>query len=150
MKIELEIDDTHARLLAVLADDGDVKAVLAQLIDHAQQGVYRPGAWEREWLSQAFGEEWQSRLEPGDPYGREGGWQFERPITPVIPCCYICAEDIPADKPQRKCARCTEQICEVCSHADGEAVICDDCWTDADEDRWLEAKHGVVREGGAS
>ncbi len=46
----------------------DVAAVLAELADHAQQGVYRPGAWEREWLCQAFGWEWLERLEPDPEY----------------------------------------------------------------------------------
>lgn len=135
MKLELEIDDTHARLLAVLDEGGNLKAVLAQLIDHAQQGVYRPGAWEREWLTQVFGDEWQNRLEPGDPYGREGcGHCFERPIQPELPVCWICQDDIPADKPPRKCVRCNEQLCESCSPSPkGAPVICEDCWTDADE-----------------
>jgi predicted DNA-binding transcriptional regulator AlpA len=43
-----------------------------RLIDQAQQGVYRPGAWERDWLRQAFGSDWVEYLEPGDPYGRDG------------------------------------------------------------------------------
>ena len=53
----------------------DVAAVLAELADHAQQAVYRPGAWEREWLCQALGWEWLERLEP-DP---EHPDIFERP-----------------------------------------------------------------------
>jgi hypothetical protein len=44
----------------------DVAGVLEELADHAQQAVYRPGAWEREWLCQAFGYEWLDYLEP-DP-----------------------------------------------------------------------------------
>jgi len=70
MKITIEIRDEQAALLATLDETGDVKNVLLQLIDHAQQGVYRPGAWEREWLCQAFGYDWFVKLEPGDPYGR--------------------------------------------------------------------------------
>jgi hypothetical protein len=41
----------------------DVAAVLAELADHAQQAVYRPGAWEREWLCRALGWDWLERLE---------------------------------------------------------------------------------------
>lgn len=54
-------------LLSVLGKPQDV---VEQLIDHAQQGVYRPGAWEREWLCQCFGYDWINNLQPGDPYGR--------------------------------------------------------------------------------
>lgn len=70
MKITLEINDTVADLLAVLNERGNVEEVIRQLIDHAQQGVYRSGAWERGWLEQAFGDDWQHKLVPGDPYGR--------------------------------------------------------------------------------
>jgi hypothetical protein len=57
-----------------------LKAVVAALIDHASQGVYRPGAWEREWVIQAFGVEFLERLVPGDPWGRRGMDEyFERP-----------------------------------------------------------------------
>lgn len=56
-----------------------VEGVVAVLIDHAQQGVYRPGAWEREWLKSVFFD-FEQFLEPGDPYGREGCEQiFQRP-----------------------------------------------------------------------
>jgi hypothetical protein len=72
MQITLEIDDTTASLLAILSDDGSVTEVLETLIDHAAQGVYRPGAWERAWLCQVFGDEFIEKLEPGDPFGRTG------------------------------------------------------------------------------
>jgi hypothetical protein len=49
-----------------------VEGVILRLIDHAQQGVYRPGAWKRQWLTQAMGDDWLHHLEPGDPYGRDG------------------------------------------------------------------------------
>ncbi len=87
--ITITVSDTVYRLLRVLAphhtprgltDDVLVEEVVGTLIDHAQQGVYRPGAWERRWLCQAFGDEWLARLEPGDPYGRDGnGSMFNRP-----------------------------------------------------------------------
>ncbi|MGH7979969.1 MAG: hypothetical protein ACREE6_11390 [Limisphaerales bacterium] len=72
MRITLNISPIVVRLLATLDKNGDAKAVINRLIDHAQQGVYRPGAWEREWLAQAFGGDFMNRLEPGDPYGRGG------------------------------------------------------------------------------
>jgi hypothetical protein len=79
MKLELEINDTVASLLRT---PGDLEDVVMQLIDHAQQGVYRPGAWEREWLMQAFGAEFIRQLEPGDPWGRPGlAHIFQRPRT---------------------------------------------------------------------
>lgn len=58
--------------------------VLLQLADHAHQGVYRNGAWEQQWVVQAFGDGWLECTEPGDPYGRpddEGRWSslFRRP-----------------------------------------------------------------------
>ena len=81
--ITLELDDTVYQLLEVLTrgEHGphSVDAVVGQLIDHAQQGVYRPGAWERPWLIQAFGDDWVAHLEPGDPYGRADSPMFQRP-----------------------------------------------------------------------
>lgn len=64
MKIEVELSERTVELLRVL---GDPAEVLARLADHAQQGVYRPGAWERQWLEMVFfPESWQHKLEP-DP-----------------------------------------------------------------------------------
>ena len=74
--ITLELDPTVYSLLEVLtrgesAPVDSVEGVIYKLIDHAQQGVHRPGACEREWLTQAFGDDWMiEQLEPGDPYGR--------------------------------------------------------------------------------
>ena len=49
--VTLELDDIVYSLLEVLtrgeaAPVPDVEGVIKKLIDHAQQGVYRPGAWE--------------------------------------------------------------------------------------------------------
>jgi hypothetical protein len=70
-----------ADLLAVLIDPqwglDSLEDVLGKLADHAQQGIYRSGAWEREWLCSAFGHEWTGRMEP-DPDGRAPSHQ--RPI----------------------------------------------------------------------
>ncbi len=80
MKVMIEVRPPVVALLKVLSETGDVKEVINRLIDHAQQGVYRPGAWEREWLCQAFGYDWQKKLESGDPYGRPNCESiFQRP-----------------------------------------------------------------------
>ena len=50
-QIKIEVDNMIGRLLATLSDDESVESVVAALIDHAAQGVYRPGAWERAGLS---------------------------------------------------------------------------------------------------
>ena len=69
-RITVEVTDEVYALLGVLADPTEgyatVEVVVAGLVDHAQQGVYRPGSWERGWLEQAFGHRWQRRLDP-DP-----------------------------------------------------------------------------------
>jgi hypothetical protein len=81
-KITIEVTDTVYGLLEVLTHKGlagSVEQVVLELVDHAQQGVYRPGAWERAWLIQAFGDEFTEHLEPGDPYGRPDSPMFQRP-----------------------------------------------------------------------
>ena len=81
-QITIQISGTVLRLLNVLslAEEITVEDVVLHLIDHAQQEVYRPGAWERVWLMQAFGDEFTKFLEPGDPYGRPGCEHiFQRP-----------------------------------------------------------------------
>jgi hypothetical protein len=83
-KITVAIDDAVHQLLEVLTHGASVadsvEGVVEQLIDHAQQGVYRPGAWERDWLCQVFGDDWAEYLEPGDPYGRKNCESiFQRP-----------------------------------------------------------------------
>jgi hypothetical protein len=52
--------------------------VLLQLADHAQQGVHRNGGWERQWITQAFGDGWLERTAPGDPYGRTNDQRLYR------------------------------------------------------------------------
>ncbi len=79
VSITVQLPEEWVRNLRALVDPtsglNDVPAVLVDLADHAQQGVYRPGAWEREWLCQALGYGWLERLEP-DP---EHPDIFERP-----------------------------------------------------------------------
>lgn len=79
-KITIEVSDTVYELLKTLDPEGCVEVVVEQLVDHAQQGVYRPGAWERPWLMQAFGEDFIEQLETGDPYDRAATHNlFQRP-----------------------------------------------------------------------
>jgi hypothetical protein len=70
ISIQLNIPASVAKRLAVLIDHDeglpDLAAVIGRLLDHVQQGVYRPGSWERGWLEQARGDSWQERLE-SDP-----------------------------------------------------------------------------------
>jgi hypothetical protein len=86
-RITIELNDAIYGLLEVLTygeyGPDSVKGVVMELIDHAQQGVYRPGAWERDWLRQAFGDDWTAYLEPGDPHGRSSCEPiFQRPKKP--------------------------------------------------------------------
>ena len=77
--ITITMSATVYSLLKVLDERGNVEEVINLLVDHAQQGVYRPGAWERDWLCQVFGDDWIQHLEPGDPYGRPDSPMFQRP-----------------------------------------------------------------------
>ena len=86
-KITIELDAIDYSLLLVLTcgqyAPQSAEEVIGKLVDHACQGVYRPGAWERDWLSQAFGYDWTEYLEPGDPYGRSNCEHiFQRPKRP--------------------------------------------------------------------
>jgi hypothetical protein len=77
--IKLEVDDQVADRLLALADPSWPKGVtpediVRELVDHAQQAVYRPGCWERRWVCEAFGEGWLTNLEP-DPANASVGWQ---------------------------------------------------------------------------
>lgn len=54
----------HERLAALVDEyHADVQAVIMEVLDHVQQGVYRPGAWERHWLCQAYGYDWMVNVE---------------------------------------------------------------------------------------
>ena len=91
-EITITIPDEVAARLAVLTDPSllavgatiadSARDAVAVLIDHAQQGVYRPGAWEREWLCQAFGYDWTARLVPDtrpEMLSGDGRVIFDRP-----------------------------------------------------------------------
>jgi len=89
MRLQIEIDRETALKLAVLSLPEvrglrpKVLFVIQQLIDHAQQGVYRPGAWERGWVSQAFGDEWLEELMPDTSRLVNGQPIFDRPIPTI-------------------------------------------------------------------
>lgn len=65
--LTVELPEEWAKLLAVL---GDPAEVLTELANHAWQGVFRPGSWERRWVIQAFGDGFTEQLEqdPEVPY----------------------------------------------------------------------------------
>lgn len=71
-RITLSVSQKEFDLLSAL---GTVENVIQKLVDHAAQGVRRPGAWERGWLMQAFGDEFEEKIEQ-DPatHGRHYIW----------------------------------------------------------------------------
>jgi hypothetical protein len=86
-RITIQLSAVDYSLLQVLTcgeyAPQSVEEVVDKLLDHVRQGVYRPGAWERGWLCQAFGDDWTEYLEPGDPYGRANCESiFQRPKRP--------------------------------------------------------------------
>jgi hypothetical protein len=70
--LRLQLEEAHRLNHAPRAETLEQRCarVLLQLADHAQQGVYQNGGWERQWVVQAFGDGWLERTEPGDPYDR--------------------------------------------------------------------------------
>jgi hypothetical protein len=70
--LRLQLEEAHRLHHAPRAETLEQRCarVLLQLADHAQQGVYQNGGWERQWIVQAFGDGWLERTEPGDPYDR--------------------------------------------------------------------------------
>ena len=84
--ITITVSDKVAERLTALIDPEqglpDLAAVIGELADHAQQGVYRPAAWERSWLCSVFGDEWAERLEPDtrpEMLSGDGRVIFDRP-----------------------------------------------------------------------
>jgi hypothetical protein len=68
-KITVDVDPQTEECLDVLTSSiafgtGATAAdVVSHLIHAAEDGVRRPGSWERAWVRQAFGDEWLNRLE---------------------------------------------------------------------------------------
>jgi hypothetical protein len=88
VSVTVDIPEEWAANLEALVDErsgvvADLAGVLSELADHAQQGVYRSGAWEREWLCKVFGYDWLARLEPDpDPEWAAMGWERPRGARP--------------------------------------------------------------------
>jgi hypothetical protein len=77
--ITVTLSGETAELLELLtrgehAPARDLTGVVLHLVHSAADGVCRPGAWERGWVVQAFGEAFTDHTEP-DPHNR---WR-ERP-----------------------------------------------------------------------
>lgn len=64
-RIELTIYATveQAAALRVLDEGGDPQLAAAELLARAVDGVTRPGSWERPWVRQVFGTDWQRHME---------------------------------------------------------------------------------------
>ena len=85
-EITITVTDEVAARLAALADPGSghagIAGVVAQVVDHVQQGVYRAGAWERGVVRAMFGDDWLERLAPDDRpemLSGDGHIIFDRP-----------------------------------------------------------------------
>jgi hypothetical protein len=91
-EITVTVSDEVAAQLAVLTDPSMLTSTatvadaardaVAVLIDHAQQGIYRPGSWERPWLQQVFGDDFERRLVPDtrpEMLSGDGRVIFDRP-----------------------------------------------------------------------
>jgi hypothetical protein len=66
-KLTIEVSSETFDYLSVLArgefSGQTVLSVVRRLVHSAADGVRRPGAWERQWVEQAFGTDWQQHLE---------------------------------------------------------------------------------------
>lgn len=51
-------DNLQALLGDHLGDPQSLEELISWLLDHAQRGIYRPGARERDWLCQVVGDRW--------------------------------------------------------------------------------------------
>lgn len=100
--LRVALPASTVELLKVL---GPPAQVLATLADHVQQGVYRPGSWERPWLEQVFGyTDWKSKLEPDtERTAGDGRVIFDRPRR--------CAMKARSDTAMPSC------VCPACGYA---------------------------------
>ena len=67
LRLDLELSSEDAEILALLGRHSYISSdnpgdVLQLLIDHVLDGVRRSGSWERDWVSQLFGDKWQDEL----------------------------------------------------------------------------------------
>jgi hypothetical protein len=79
--VTLDLDDDTLRYLAVLGRPAEVLALLASA---AADGVRRPGAWERGWITQVCGSDWAASLrpDPAAPYSMLPPELDDKPRTP--------------------------------------------------------------------
>lgn len=66
-KITIELTHETVTYLQVLVGAFgacDLEGVIEHLAHSAAAGIRRPGAWERGWLMQAFGDDWERKCEP--------------------------------------------------------------------------------------
>jgi hypothetical protein len=71
--IELTLETvTYLQVLVGAFGAADLEGVIEHLAHSAAAGIRRPGAWERGWLTQAFGDEWENKCErvPGTEYAQ--------------------------------------------------------------------------------
>ena len=61
-KITVEIMESSYELLKSLDENNKVEKVIETLCEHAADGVRRSGAWERNWVIQCFGDDFESRM----------------------------------------------------------------------------------------
>lgn len=77
VRLALDLTEEDVAFLRLLAtsdrcgDKGTIEDVVEALVFSAIDGVRRPGAWEREWVTQVFGDDWTDELEV-DP---EASWR---------------------------------------------------------------------------
>lgn len=74
-KITIELTTETVTYLQVLVGTfacPDLEGVIEHLAHSAAAGIRRPAAWERAWLMQAFGDDWEDKCEqvPGIEYAQ--------------------------------------------------------------------------------
>jgi len=83
IKITVTIGEREEKLLGVLVNETEgmpaIESVIERLLDHVQQAIYRPGAWERRWLLQCIGDYWLANVEPDPESMTDGRMIFDRP-----------------------------------------------------------------------
>jgi hypothetical protein len=68
IEVTIRLGAVAHRLIQQIDRNCSVEEIIERICDHVQQGVYRPGAWERPWLVQCVGDDFEGNLQQGDPY----------------------------------------------------------------------------------
>lgn len=105
--------------------DGTLEDVVSYLVHSAADGLRRPGAWERGWLTQAFGDFPDGPHTPGVPYSHLEPWSPVR-VT-----------EIDADAVSGTCKHCGDLVTYVLVTGGdfGSAWECLGCVAQWNEDR---------------